>query len=326
MRILQRKFIVITILFVIIISAFILILQRSVHKRTRGQPSDFQNNKTLPIKSETTHQITSSSSLVSDVQTDIAINKISEPAKFTSPATTREETNNASVLPEKIITEAEQPSEIINFAKQIIEQLKDTSIPLEKREKIITELAIKGDKASVSALKSAVTADIYLSLNAMSAIGGVTNELLKAELAEFVRGFFNHEDSRMVCSALRSYAKLKGRDAIPEIIEVIRQNKNRPDGHSDMIAYSGVKLLGELYATESIPFLREELSNAIRPNWNLEYGSHIMHALKLIGTPEARKVAGEYAQTLSSRIPSDPLAREYFKRKIEEAQTIADVH
>lgn len=323
MKIKHEQFIVI-LAFFLIITLIILTIQTHRKSFSQRELPDFQKDKTSVTRKEAVTQAPSIlTDLVSTVQTDTVVSSLT--SKTSTVAT--KQTNTMSILANETIIKTEITSDdISDFAKHVVQQLKDTSISLEKREKIITELARKGEKESINALKFAVSANIYLSLKAMDAIGEVKNDLFKEELAQFSRAYFTHEDSRMVCSALRTYAKLRGKDAIPEIIETIRINKERADGHSDMIAYSGVKLLGELYAVDSIPFLRDELNNATKNNWNLEYGSHIMRALMLMGTPAASKVAGEYAQILSSRIPSDPLAREYFKHKIEEAQSIANLH
>lgn len=321
----KRVQFIVILIFLLIIIVIIFTVQTQRQSSSQKELPDFQKDKRIVTKQETVTQVPLSEQ-VSTVQTDTVVSSLSEVQTSKTSIVTTEQTNTMSVSANKTIIESEVTSDISDSVKHIVQQLKDTSIPLEKREKIITELARKGERESINALKSAVNANIYLSLHAMDAIGDVKNDLFKDELAQFTRAYFTHEDSRMVCSALRSYVKLRGKDAIPEIIETIRINKERPDGHSDMIAYSGVKLLGELYAVNSIPFLRDELNNANKSNWNLEYGSHIMNALMLMGTPEASKVAGEYAQILSSRIPTDPLAREYFKRKIEEAQTVANLH
>lgn len=210
-----------------------------------------------------------------------------------------------------------------NAPEEVIAFLKDTSNPLEKREKFITDLARRGDADALRALKATADAEIYLNWAAVKAMGDIRDSRLQDEAAAFLAAKFRDPDSRIVCESIRSYGKLRGEQAVEEIVEAIKANRVRPDGHQDIVANAGVKLLGEIASPKAFPFLKEETGRATETNWNLEYGSEIIRAMKNIAIPEARNAMLAYADLLSARIPEDPLAKKYFEDKIAEAKASA---
>ena len=49
-----------------------------------------------------------------------------------------------------------------------------------------------------------------------------------------------------------------------------------------------------------------------------------MAGLRAHGSDQVRAAIRAYADRLAARVPKDPMASEYFRRKIDEARTAAD--
>jgi HEAT repeat protein len=202
--------------------------------------------------------------------------------------------------------------------------LTDTSTPLPERRKAIEDTARRGDVGAFEALTAAAEAGIYLNWAAVRAIGDLENAGLKGTAAEFLRGKVCDPDMRVACEAIRGCGRLLGEEAVPVVAASIEKNRNRPDGHGDIVAETAVEVLGEIASPKAVPVLTAELQRPEVLEGDLEYGSELVRALARTGTPEARNAIAAYAEGLAGRIPDDRLAGTYYETKIAEARACLD--
>jgi len=198
--------------------------------------------------------------------------------------------------------------------------LTDTSTPLPERRKAIGDMAQRGGRDAFEALTAAAEARIYLNWAAVRSLGDLEGAGLKNRAAEFLRGKTCDPDMRVACEAIRGCGRLLGEEAVPVVAASIEKNRNRPDGHGDIVAETAVEVLGEIASPEAVPVLTAELQRPEVLEGHLEYGSELVRALSRTGTPEAKKAIAAYAEELEERIPDDRLAGKYYETKIAEAR------
>ena len=208
----------------------------------------------------------------------------------------------------------------------IVAAARDTQRPLEERQRMITEISQRKDAEALDVLKQVAEARVYLNFAAVEAMGNFRESPQHPAAAAYVRSRMSDPDSKIACAATRAFARLEGADAIPELGMTIEENRERPDGHDEIVCTTTLEALRDICSPSSAPILIEELERSDERGWNLEYGSTVLSALRVAQTEEGRKAAAAYAERLSDRIPEDKMARAYFEKKIAEAQNIAQLN
>lgn len=197
----------------------------------------------------------------------------------------------------------------------------DTSIPLEKRETAVADLARGDDRHSVDVLMALGNEQVYLNAKAVEVLGRCSDprvpEYLKARLA--------HEDFSIATAAIRAYGRNQEEKAVPELVAAVVKNRVRPDGYQLQVCSEAVQALGRMgpAAAAAVPGLAGELGRCGEKGWNPQYGSVLVTALGNIGGAEAKRAIETYAGNLSGMIPSDPMAKKYFEDRIAEARAAA---
>jgi hypothetical protein len=187
----------------------------------------------------------------------------------------------------------------------VLARIRDTTRPLEERKKELVELGRRKDAGALNILKAVGEARVYLNWAAVEAIGSFAKSPEKPAAAAYLQGKLSNQDSQLACAAIRGYATLMGEVCIPELADVLRNNRERPDGHQEIVCAAAVKALMETGSTAAVPALLGELARSEEKGWSLEYGSNVLAALLAIGTAGGRAGAAAYAQRLSARIPED---------------------
>lgn len=199
-----------------------------------------------------------------------------------------------------------------------VEYYSNTQVPFEQRLKTIQELGKKTDPASRALLVAIGDAPIYANRYAVEALGSFHDNATHA----YLESKLSSSDALMVCAAVRALGQWAAA-SIPAYEQVLEQNQTRPDGHELIVCKEVVTMLGLTASPQAAPALIHELSRADSPTWDLSYGSAIIAAIRNIGSKEARKAVGVYADLLVSKLPSEPMARKAFEDKIAEARAVA---
>lgn len=200
---------------------------------------------------------------------------------------------------------------------------RDTSVPLKKRRDRLNILAASGTDENVRALMAVADAEIYMRRYALESLGRVKNSSMRSEIAAFFVKHLDHTDAVQVCESARAIANVQGEEAVEPLIETLKKNRTREDGHQQMVQTAVVEALGGIGSPKAVSALASELERSGEKGWNLEYGSSVLAALVLCDSAQARKAAAAYAERLSKSIPEDPMARTYVERKIKEARAAA---
>jgi HEAT repeat protein len=209
--------------------------------------------------------------------------------------------------------------------EELVKRLGSAKVPLRRRRAEIEELAARGDEDAARVLMAAGSARIYVNRYAVESLGNLKTRdpRLREAARDYLRGRLTCADAVVVCAAVRALGRLGGEAAVPELIEIIGKNRERPDGHHDMVWTSVVEALGRIGSARAVPALAAELRRPAGNGWTLEYASSVLAALDRIGTPQARAAAGAYADRLEKSMPAEPMARTYYQRKIAEARGVA---
>jgi HEAT repeat protein len=194
-----------------------------------------------------------------------------------------------------------------------VAELKDASRPLAEREEAVAGLGRQGDAGSVAVLMALGNERAYLNRAAVEALGAVRGAALRPGVEEYLSAKLVNDDSQLACAAARSLARLKGAAAVPELAAALVSNRQRADGHQEIVCSAIVKALEEICSPAAVPALSTELARSEEQGWSLEYGSRIVLALRQIRAPEGGAAASAYAVRLEARKPADPLARKYFE-------------
>jgi HEAT repeat protein len=200
-----------------------------------------------------------------------------------------------------------------------VARFKDTTRPLPQRREEISSLARKADPRSIRILMAVGEEKTYLNWAAVEALGSCVTP----EVTRYLKGKLSAGEPRILSSAIRSYVRHRAEEAIPDLVDLLKRNRTRPDGYEKEVCSEIVKVLGKLGSAEAVPALSEELERYKESAWNLEYGSVVVAALGRIGTPEAQGAISTYADRLSDMKPKDRLARRHFEEKIAEARAAA---
>jgi HEAT repeat protein len=195
-------------------------------------------------------------------------------------------------------------------------RFKDTKRPLKQRRRDISILAKRGDARSIEILMALGDENTYLNWAAVEALG----RCLKPDVTEYLKKKLESKEKRVMCAAVRSYARHMGEAAVPELADLLKKNRTRPDGYEKEVQSAIVKVMAGLNDPKTVPVLTEELTRYKETSWNLDYGSIVVGALGRVGTPAAHKAIKTYADGLAGMKPEDPMAKKYFEDKIAEAQ------
>lgn len=200
---------------------------------------------------------------------------------------------------------------------------KNPSIPIKTRQAEIQNLAARADAGAQQELMAIGNAEIYLNREAVEALGAFAQSPQKQAVAAYLREKMGSKDCLMASAAARGYARLMGADGVGNLAEALKNNRERLDGHQQLVQTSIVVALGEQGSVAAVEPLKAELGRSEESDWRLDYGSAVVKALRRSGTEEARRAMLAYADRLAARIPSDPMAKEYFEAKISEARAAA---
>jgi HEAT repeat protein len=210
-----------------------------------------------------------------------------------------------------------EPADANDDIRAELARFKDKNRPLRQRRRDISILAKRGDTRSIEILMALGDENTYLNWAAVEALG----RCLKPEVTEYLKGKLESDRKRVMCAAIRSYARHMGEAAVPELTALLKKNRTRPDGWEVQIQSEIVKVLAGLRDPKTVPALAEELTRYKESNWNLNYGSIVVAALGRVGTPNAHKAIKKYADGLAGMKPEDPMARKYYEDKIAEARS-----
>jgi len=207
--------------------------------------------------------------------------------------------------------------------KTAVAELENNDIPTVDRSMKIKELAAKGDATSVAALMKLGDEDTYLNYAAVEELGTVANPAVRQPIVNYMQGKLAAQDLKVLTAAIKNYAKLLGSDAVPALIEVIRNNRVRGDGFELMVLTCAVETLGQIGSADAVPVLIEELGRSEEKGWSLAYGSAVVETLGRLNTAAGKQALIAYADRLQARRPNDPLAGPHFDSKIAEARQAA---
>lgn len=214
-------------------------------------------------------------------------------------------------------TPTEEPTPPADDVRAELERFTDTKRPIKQRRRDISLLAKRGDDRSIEILMALGDENTYLNWAAVEALG----QCLKPEVTEYVKGKLEAKEKRVMCAAIRIYARHMGEAAVPELADLLKKNRTRPDGWEVQVQSEIVKVMAGLNDPKTVPVLTEELGRYKEQGWNLEYGSVVVAALGRVGTPDAHSAIKTYADGLVGMKPEDPLARRHYEDKIAEAQS-----
>lgn len=172
---------------------------------------------------------------------------------------------------------------------------------------------------------------------AIEALGYVANPHARSNLAARVRLVIADPGVSLSMVAIRSYARLLGDAAIPEVRQYIDGGWRAHNGSELMVCGAGVKALGDIPTPASAAALVELLNNAPSRLWLPDFGSEVVCALvrvipsTTVGQPttgnaeNAQRALLTYADTLRRKMPGPDNApgRAYYEVKIREAVTAA---
>ncbi len=208
-------------------------------------------------------------------------------------------------------------------AEREIAYARDTSIPLKQREHRLNQLAESGTADAVEALMAVADSEIYMRRYAIPALGRVQKNDLKDDIAKYLNAQLDHTDAVQICESIRALAGVNRKTAVEPLVRTLKKNKNREDGHQDMVQTAAVESLGNIGSPEAADALASELKRSGEKGWSLEYGSVVLIALVRCDPTTAAQAAAAYADRLSENIPDDPMAKAYIEKKINQAREIA---
>ena len=235
-----------------------------------------------------------------------------------------------SAAPEKPVTVADetavrpQPPKVDGLPADIGETIlflwDAKKTPLKARRGRLSAIADKDEDESIETLEAIGKANIYLSGEAVGLLAGIYSDTHNARIDKYLVERLADPEVRIARAAIVAYGTRKGSEGVNEMIAALEKNRTRPDGYEIDVRTAIVKSLQEIADPMMVPGLKKEFGEAVKENWDLNYGSEIVTALKLTGTKDAKAAITEYADTLSKRIPEDPMAKKYFEDKIAEAR------
>ena len=183
-----------------------------------------------------------------------------------------------------------------------LDQFRDPRIPLNERLGELARLGRKRDEASAKTLMAVGDARMYVNRYAVEALGGDRSP----EVRTYLSGKLWDPDSMMACAAIRALGRSAGAEAVPALEEALLKNRERPDGHDELVCTAAVETLGLVGSDTAVPALSRELDRSEGKDWNLEYGSAVVKALTQLNNAPGLQAISAYADRLSSRLPQDP--------------------
>ncbi|MHC4862333.1 MAG: HEAT repeat domain-containing protein [Planctomycetota bacterium] len=199
----------------------------------------------------------------------------------------------------------------------------DPGRPLAERRERIGELARRGDPDSVRVLMEIGDAKTYVNRYAVEALGQVADPMLRDEIVPYLKKKLGDGDALVLCAAVRALGALAREDAVSPIVAAMGANRERHDGHEEMVCTAAVRTLGEIGSSGAVPALAGDLARVPEGVWGLEYGSEVVAALGKIDDPEGLAAVASYADRLEANLPEDSMPRKYYETKIDEARRIA---
>lgn len=197
-----------------------------------------------------------------------------------------------------------------------IAHFSDTRIPFAQRLAELQALGKQGDAASIETLMLLGNAPIYANRYAVAALG----QCRGAEVRAYLSGKLNDPDALLAIAAIQALGQSAAGTAIPALAQALIDNRDRPDGFQDMVRTAAVKALGLTASAQAAPALIGELQLVGNPNWNLEYGSAVIAALRNMDSAAGIRSIAVYADVLTARMPAERMSRAYYERKIAEAR------
>jgi len=200
-----------------------------------------------------------------------------------------------------------------------IEHFSDTRIPFEQRLAEVQALGKQGDAASTKTLMQLGDAPIYINRYAVEALGEWQGAGM--DVRAYLSAKVNSPDALMAIAAIKALGQVASGAAIPVLAQSLVDNQTRSDGLQNMVCTAAVQELGLTASSAAAPSLISQLQRAgTDPNWDLDYGSAVIHALRNIDSAGGAQAIAAYADVLTARLPSDPMARAFYQRKIAEAR------
>lgn len=199
-----------------------------------------------------------------------------------------------------------------------IAHFSNTSISFSQRHAELQALGKKGDAASIKTLMLIGDAQIYANRYAVEALGQCQGVEVRAYLA----GKLNDSDALLAIAAIQALGQVAAGAAIPALDEALVENHTRQDGLQNMVCTAVVQTLGLTASPAAAPALIQELQRVKDSNWDLEYGSAVIRALRNMDSPDSGSAMLAYANALAARMPTEPMARSFYERKIAEARGV----
>lgn len=170
---------------------------------------------------------------------------------------------------------------------------------------------------------------------AIEALGYVENVNARPELSLLLKGKMDSGNIPISVAAVKSYARIQGDDAIPDIEGFITRGWLSQNGCELDLCVAGVKALGEIRTPAGVVALISQLREAGSPGWLPDFGSEVVATLDQWAPPsvtagrvpreEIRRALLSYAEVLRRKMPgpeNEP-GRVYYEQKIQEALSAA---
>jgi hypothetical protein len=115
--------------------------------------------------------------------------------------------------------------------------------------------------------------------HAVEGLGHAKDPDVLPEVAALLKKKFRDRNVETACAALKSYARVKKDEGVPDLTAYIAANYHRPDGHGERVCTATVQGLGELGTKPSHDALLGQLARVDEPTWLMDYGSSVVKAL-----------------------------------------------
>ena len=230
-------------------------------------------------------------------------------------------------LNNKATPEAKSPDKPVlpDSILQRVAYFRNAEIPLNVRQEELAKLEAVGDPASIELLIAIASDSQYFNRYAVESLGRTARGETKPGIDVFLTSLLSNSDARVAAASAISLAQRRGAQSIPALADALSKNSNRPDGHSSMVCLSIVRALGQTGSKDATSYLVSELDKPGKGQWNLDYGSEILTALKTINDPSAKLGVDTYITRLRRERPDDPMAGNHYDEKISEAEGVSSL-
>jgi hypothetical protein len=221
-------------------------------------------------------------------------------------------------------SQAESGADAQAKASEVVAKIRTSDMGNKDLVKSLRGLALDGGTTAIEALML-LAAEPGYEVPTLEALGAVRSPEARDGVGKFLKERFGSRNPHAAGAAVRSYARIFGDAAVPEVAEYIRLRWQMRDGYELQAASAGAVALGQLNTPASTAALAAELARAFEPGWLPDYGSAVVAALAKSKEPAAREALLNYAETLQARMPGpdNPPGRVYYEEKIAEARTAA---